>query len=99
MPNTSIRPSTVKSFNGMRYSFLITPNEAQGFDIPALTVRATPGQASAELSAQSQPLHFVAAQPPGFKPGEPMLVAQGVALHTENPQFDHSAENRRQHYP
>jgi hypothetical protein len=67
-----------QSFNGMRYSFLITPNEAQGFDIPALTIRATPGQASAELSAQSQPLHFVAAQPPGFKPGEPMLVAQGL---------------------
>jgi hypothetical protein len=67
-----------QSFSGMRYSFLITPNVAQGFDIPALTVRATPGQASAELSAQSQPLHFVAAQPPGFKPGEPVLVAQGL---------------------
>lgn len=26
----------------------------------------------------SQPLHFVAQQPPGFKPGEPVLVAQGV---------------------
>ncbi|PTT98227.1 hypothetical protein DBR45_34305, partial [Pseudomonas sp. HMWF031] len=49
-----------KSFNGMRYSYLITPNVAQGFEIPALSVRATPGQASVELSAQSQPLHFTA---------------------------------------
>jgi hypothetical protein len=67
-----------KSFNGMRYSYQITPNVAQGFDIPALTVRATPAQASAELSAQSLPLHFVAAQPPGFEPGEPVLVAQAL---------------------
>ena len=67
-----------KSFNGMRYSYRITPNLAQGFDIPPLTVQATPGQASTQLSAQSQPLHFTAAQPPGFNPGEPVLVAQGL---------------------
>ncbi|MVV49867.1 hypothetical protein EJA72_16725 [Pseudomonas sp. PB120] len=67
-----------KSFNGMRYSYRITPNLAQGFDIPALTVHATPGQATTGLSAQSQPLHFTAAQPPGFKPGEPVLVAQAL---------------------
>ncbi|POF43975.1 hypothetical protein B0D71_04055 [Pseudomonas laurylsulfativorans] len=67
-----------QSFSGMRYSYLITPNLAQGFDIPALTVQATPGQASHELSAQSQPLHFNAAQPPGFQPGETVLVAQGL---------------------
>ncbi|VVM63863.1 hypothetical protein PS662_01445 [Pseudomonas fluorescens] len=67
-----------KSFNGLRYSYRISPNLAQGFDIPPLTVRATPGQASAPLSAQSQPLHFSATQPPGFKPGEPVLVAQAL---------------------
>ncbi|RON52049.1 BatD family protein [Pseudomonas frederiksbergensis] len=67
-----------KSFSGMRYSYLIAPNLAQGFDIPALTVRATPAQASAELSAQSQPLHFSAAQPPGFQAGEAVLVASGL---------------------
>jgi len=67
-----------KSFSGLRYSYLITPNQAQGFDIPALTVRAKPGQASTELSAQSQPLHFAASQPPGFNPGEPVLVAQAL---------------------
>ena len=67
-----------QSFSGMRYSYLITPNLAQGFDIPALRVQATPSQASHELSAQSQPLHFNAAQPPGFQPGEAVLVAQGL---------------------
>jgi hypothetical protein len=67
-----------QSFSGMRYSYLITPNLARGFDIPALTVQATPGQASQALSAQSQPLHFNAAQPPGFQPGEAVLVAQGL---------------------
>ncbi|MDR6915651.1 hypothetical protein J2X66_002519 [Pseudomonas sp. 3296] len=67
-----------KSFNGMRYTYRITPNLAQGFDIPPLTVQATPGQASAPLSARSQALHFTAAHPPGFKPGETVLVAQGL---------------------
>ena len=67
-----------KSFNGMRYRYRITPNLAQGFNIPALTVRAMPGQASTPLTAQSQPLHFIATQPPGFQPGEPVLVAQGL---------------------
>jgi hypothetical protein len=67
-----------KSFNGMRYSYRITPNLAQGFDIPALTVSAKPGQATSELNAQTQPMHFTAAQPPGFTPGEPVLVAHGL---------------------
>ncbi|VVM84301.1 BatD family protein [Pseudomonas fluorescens] len=67
-----------QSFSGMRYSYLITPNLARGFDIPALTVQVKPGQASHALSAQSQPLHFNAAQPPGFQPGEAVLVAQGL---------------------
>jgi hypothetical protein len=81
-PNGEARHTTQtldgKPFFGMRYSYLITPNQAQDFDIPALTVHATPGQANSELSAQSQPLHFTAQQPPGFKPGEPVLVAQGL---------------------
>jgi hypothetical protein len=67
-----------QAFNGMRYSFLITPNVAQGFDIPPLTVKATPAQATGELSAQSPPLQFSATQPPGFKPGEAPLVASAV---------------------
>ena len=69
-----------QSFNGLRYSYLITPNVARRFDIPPLTVSATPGQASTAISAHSQPLHFSATQPPGFKPGETPLVANGVRL-------------------
>ena len=69
-----------QSFNGLRYSYLITPDVARSFDIPALTVRATLGQATEEISAQSQPLSFSAAQPPGFAPGETPLVASGLRL-------------------
>lgn len=67
-----------KSYSGMRYRYLITPNVAQDFAIPALTIQAKPGQASSELNAQSQPLQFSATTPPGFKPGEPVLVAQAL---------------------
>ena len=69
-----------QSFSGLRYSYLITPNVARRFDIPPLTVSATPGQASNAINAHSQPLHFSAAQPPGFKPGETPLVASDVRL-------------------
>ena len=69
-----------QSFSGLRYSYLITPNVARRFDIPPLTVSATPGQATTPLSAQSQPLHFSSTQPPGLKPGETPLVASGVRL-------------------
>ncbi|WP_460358021.1 MULTISPECIES: hypothetical protein [unclassified Pseudomonas] len=69
-----------QSFSGLRYSYQITPNVARRFEIPPLTVSATPGQASTAISAHSQPLHFSAAQPPGFKPGETPLVASGVRL-------------------
>ncbi|MFJ2479084.1 hypothetical protein ACIOWE_02265 [Pseudomonas sp. NPDC087598] len=67
-----------QSFSGLRYSYLITPNVAQRYDIPALTVRATPGQAMTEISAHSEPVQFSAAQPPGFQPGETPLVANAV---------------------
>lgn len=69
-----------KPFFGLRYTYLITPSVAQSFDIPELSVRATPGQASGELSAQSQPISFSAHQPPGFNPGEPVLVAQALRV-------------------
>ena len=77
-----------QNFTGLRYSYLITPNVARGFDIPALTVRASPGQATAEVSARSQPLQFSAAQPPGFTPGETPLVATALRF---NQNLIHSA--------
>jgi hypothetical protein len=69
-----------QSFSGMRYRYLITPNVAREFTIPALTVRATPGQATEEQSASSQIVQFSAAQPPGFEPDEIPLVATGLRL-------------------
>lgn len=69
-----------KTFYGMRYRYRITPTVARTFDIPALTVQAQPGQASAPLSAQTAPLSFQATQPPGFDPGETVLVAEGLRL-------------------
>ncbi len=69
-----------KTFNGMRYRYRITPAVAQAFNIPALTVQSQPGQASALLSAQTAPLSFQATQPPGFEPGETVLVADGLRL-------------------
>jgi len=71
------------AFSGLRYRYLITPNVAQTFAIPALTVRATPGQASAELSAQSQPLQFGATRPPGFAASETPLVATALRFTQE----------------
>jgi hypothetical protein len=62
----------------LRYAYLITPSQAQEFAIPALTITATPGQASAPLTAQTPALTFSAQLPPGFKTGEPVLVAQGL---------------------
>lgn len=63
---------------GLRYAYLITPNAAQTYAIPALTVTATLGQAAAAQSAVTAPLNFTAQVPPGFAPGEPVLVAQAL---------------------
>lgn len=69
-----------QTFYGMRYAYRITPNVAQHFSLPALSVSAQPGQASAPLTAQSEPLTFEASRPAGFAPGEPVLVAGAVRL-------------------
>lgn len=67
-----------KNVFGLRYVYLITPNQAQAFAIAPLTVRAKPGLAPAAITATSAALNFIAQQPPGFTPGEPVLVAQGL---------------------
>lgn len=67
-----------QTFTGLRYTYRIIPNLAQEFTIAPLTIRATPAQASAELTAQTPALHFTASLPDGFKPGEPVLVASAL---------------------
>ncbi|QLG93407.1 BatD family protein [Pseudomonas yamanorum] len=69
-----------QTFYGMRYRYRITPDVAQSFNVPALTISAQPGQASAPLKAQTVPLSFQATRPPGFAAGEVVLVAQGLRL-------------------
>ncbi|QDJ52193.1 BatD family protein [Bordetella hinzii] len=46
------------ALNGLRYTYLITPQEAGPLDIPALAVSARLGQASGPLSASSAPLRL-----------------------------------------
>lgn len=69
-----------QTFFGMRYRYRITPSVAQDYNMPPLTISAQPGQASAPLIAHSTPLAFKASRPPGFAPGEHLLVADGVRL-------------------
>lgn len=67
-----------KPLFGLRYVYLITPNQAQTYSIPALTVSAQPGLATAALTAQSTALTFNAKLPPGFSPGQTVLVADAL---------------------
>ncbi len=69
-----------KTLFGLRYAYLISPNQAQVFAIPALAITATPGQATAPITVHSLPLNFTAQLPPGFAAGEPVLVANALRL-------------------
>ena len=69
-----------QTFSGLRYTYRITPWQAQAFSIAPLTVRATPAQASHELSGQTPALTFRASLPEGFSPGEPVLAASALRL-------------------
>ena len=69
-----------QTFSGLRYTYRITPTQAQAFSIAPLTVRATPAQASHELSGQTPALTFRASLPEGFSPGEPVLAASALRL-------------------
>lgn len=72
------RKKAGKTLFGASYSYLITPHQAGNFSIPALTIEASVGQASAPLSASTQPITFSAAQPPGFAADEVPLVASAL---------------------
>lgn len=69
-----------KTFFGLRFSYLIIPQQAQAFSIPALTIQVSPGQASAPTSVQTTPLAFSARQPAGVAAGQTLLVSQAVRL-------------------
>ncbi|MBB3105100.1 BatD family protein [Azomonas macrocytogenes] len=66
------------TFFGLRYAYRITPNRTGDFDIPALSIRLMPAQASGEMQVHTAALSFSARQPPGFAAGQPVLVAQAL---------------------
>lgn len=68
------------SLFGLRYTYQITPQNAQAYTIPSLTVRVTPGQGQGAIDVTSPALHFTAVQPAGASGEKPVLVAQRVEL-------------------
>ena len=68
------------SLFGLRYTYQITPQNAQVYDIPPLTLRVTAGQGEGAVKVSSPALHFAAVQPAGVSGEEPVLVAQQVEL-------------------
>ncbi|CAD5109384.1 BatD family protein [Zestomonas carbonaria] len=69
-----------KNLFGLRFTYLIIPDKARRFDIPALAIQVSPGQAAGPLRVHSQPLGFVAHPLPGTDPQRPPLVARTVTL-------------------
>ncbi|MFI8481691.1 hypothetical protein ACIGCM_14100 [Pseudomonas sp. NPDC078700] len=67
-----------KTFFGLRFNYQITPQQAQKFDIPALSFQIQPGQASQPQQVQTQALSFSAAQPAGTPDGGHALIAESL---------------------
>lgn len=71
-----------KTFFGMRFTYRITPQVAQRFEIPALSFQVQPGQASGPVKLSSPAFSFDAkALPHGGK--TPQLVANAVRFTQE----------------
>ena len=68
------------SLFGLRYAYQITPQYAQEYQIPALTLRVTPGQGQGTVEVNTPALRFTAVQPAGVTGEEQVLVAQEVEL-------------------
>ncbi|MNZ36148.1 hypothetical protein D3C78_535610 [compost metagenome] len=71
-----------KTFFGLRFDYRISPQRAQRFDIPALSIQVQPGQATAPMTVSSQPQSFEARQPSGPQ-GEHAFVAQKLEFSQE----------------
>lgn len=77
------------TFFGLRFSYLITPNQAQHFQIPALSIQAVPGQGSGPVTVQTVPLDFVASQPEGVAEGQQVLMARNLKF-TQQIELSHT---------
>ncbi len=69
-----------KTLFGMRYRYQITPQQPGPLAIAALTISARPGQASAAMTATTQPLLLTASLPTGAVAGQALLVAKTISL-------------------
>lgn len=76
-----------KTFFGLRFTYQITPQTAQRFDIPALEFQVQPGQASGPVKISGQPLSFSAKALAGTS-DDHRLVARNVTL-TQDIQRSH----------
>ncbi|MBO9549251.1 hypothetical protein [Pseudomonas sp.] len=68
-----------KPFFGLRYTYQITPQAAQRFQIPALAFQVTPGPASTPVTLTSQPLTFEVKGQAG-EAGSAQPVAQSLSF-------------------
>lgn len=68
-----------RPFFGMRYVYRIMPSEARRFEVPALSIQVSPGQAAQPLAVRSQPIGFVVAALPAGA-ARPRLVATKVTF-------------------
>ncbi|MFR0687909.1 hypothetical protein ACLUTX_00795 [Enterobacterales bacterium AE_CKDN230030158-1A_HGKHYDSX7] len=70
-----------KAFFGLRFNYQITPQKAQEFVVPALSIGLQPGQASAPVTVQTPAQHFSARPPAGGSAGDDQrLVATAVSF-------------------
>lgn len=67
------------AYSGLRYSYLISPTAAGPLRVPALTITAKAGQATAPLTAQTVELTLQASGPPDSAAGH-MLAASAVQV-------------------
>lgn len=83
-PSTEATHLTVqrdgRTLFGLRFSYLITPEEAREYQLPALTIQVSPGQADAPVAVATRPLSFLSRLPPGAPAGQRLLVAQSVSV-------------------
>lgn len=73
------------AYSGLRFAYQISPTAAGTLRVPAMSIRAQVGQASAPLVAQTQALDIQATLPPGAEVGH-QLAASDLRL-TQQVQF------------
>lgn len=69
-----------RPFFGVRYVYRIMPSEARRFEVPALSIRVSPGQAAQPVTVRSQPLGFVVAALPAGEAAGKRLVAKSLIV-------------------